>query len=163
MRRLSLDPGVRAVGWALWSDVGRLLEAGCSRAPKHYSPSETVAHHSRQIPSGEAVIVEEMVWRHGDVRSQSRDLLTVQLVGCTLAGILSSTGIVVHLPAAEWKGRVPKNIHHPRIVAALTDGEPEVLSRGLEGVPKTNRKEVLDAVGIGLYHLDRIDKAGRAR
>jgi hypothetical protein len=54
----------------------------------------------------------------------------------------------------EWKGRIPKEKHQPTILQAL--GEEEVML--VEGVmPSSLRNNAIDAVGIGLYFLGRME------
>lgn len=52
----------------------------------------------------------------------------------------------------RWKGNLPKHIHHPRLEAVLASDER--FPQGHDG---------RDAVGIGLYHLGRVDSGGRPR
>lgn len=54
---------------------------------------------------------------------------------------------VLYLPA-EWKGQVPKKIHHARVEAALSPAEKALLPK-----KKGELKHVLDAIGVGLHHL----------
>jgi hypothetical protein len=54
----------------------------------------------------------------------------------------------------QWKGTTPKDIHNRRVLAALTDGEREILER-LE-LPKTKIHNVIDAIGMGLWVYGRI-------
>lgn len=165
---VSIDPGTEALGWAVWRH-GRLWRAGVSRSvERERSPEAYARYHAAAIglaldPDSppEAVALESMEWRHGDVRSQPRDLLAVQTVGCLVAGRL---GGFVHLyPPSRWKGTIPKDIHHERIKNALDANERAVLDQALAGVRASNRKEVLDAVGLGLYHLRRTNRSGGER
>jgi hypothetical protein len=48
----------------------------------------------------------------------------------------------------EWKGQVPKDVHHARLVKTLT---PEELAMVEASAPPSLRHNVLDAVGIGRY------------
>jgi hypothetical protein len=54
-----------------------------------------------------------------------------------------------------WKGNVPKEAHHRRIVAALAPSEVAIIER----LPRT--RDALDAVGLGLFRLRRLDRGGR--
>jgi len=63
-----------------------------------------------------------------------------------------STG---YLPR-EWKGQVPKRIHQPRIIKALTDEERAEMDKDLAPYTKSLRHNALDAVGIGLKYLRRM-------
>jgi hypothetical protein len=51
----------------------------------------------------------------------------------------------------EWKGQVPKDVHHARLVKTLT---PDELAMVEASAPPSLRHNVLDAVGIGRYWFD---------
>jgi hypothetical protein len=101
------------------------------------------------------VVVEEMCIDGRQV--PPRDLLAVQAVGFGVAGRL---GRVVPLKPNRWKGSIPKHIHHTRIKQSLEPEELKILDQALAETPKRYRKEILDAVGLGCYHLGRITRAG---
>ena len=61
---------------------------------------------------------------------------------------------VIRLKPHEWKGNVPKHIHHRRIERALEPEEQEEW-RSLDHNAK-------DAVGIGLYYLQRTRRGAAA-
>lgn len=163
---ISIDPGTRALGWALW-DHGRLVEAGASIAPETaVGASDLARAHLEAIrawggPPGADVALEIMEWRRGDARSQPADLLVVQAVGCLVAGGIG--GPVALYAPSKWKGTIPKEVHHERIRETLGPTERAVLSRAEQRTRASNRKEVLDAVGIGLYHLKRTNRSGGTR
>lgn len=54
---------------------------------------------------------------------------------------------------AQWKGQLPKDIHHRRVRASLTLWELEVLERAR--IAKSKLHNVLDAVALGLWKLGR--------
>lgn len=54
---------------------------------------------------------------------------------------------------AEWKGQVPKAVMNRRVVRRLTDEEHSRIER--PGALSLEHN-ILDAVGIGLYHLKRL-------
>ncbi len=51
----------------------------------------------------------------------------------------------------EWKGQVPKDIHHPRIFKKLSLEEAAVCGAGGRGLNKKALGDMLDAIGIGQY------------
>ncbi len=106
-----------------------------------------------------------------------------------LAGAFVALGatLVEYLPA-EWKGQIQKPVHHERIWAALSsaeraivadtfqDPEIQILAARRKGAlsrwarssnahyPANSRlPDVLDAVGLGLFHLGRITKDGNRK
>lgn len=166
-RTLTIDPGVRACGWAGWGptapgEPGRLGAAGVSRVRADATIEWACREHTEQIPRGAAhVVIESMAWRPGDARSNPNDLIAVQTVAAFLAGRMG--GFLEFVPAATWKGTIPKGVHHERIRAVLEEGERRILEEALAITPKAHHKEILDAIGIGLYYSDRINRGGGAR
>lgn len=113
------------------------------------------------------------------------DLLDVERAAGRLEGIVLAAGGHIHPPylAADWKGQIDKPTHHMRLWSTvLTDSEREVFAKAagytVDGVTeylKTSVRELaatgetaygwnahnlFDAVGIGLFHLKRVGKAG---
>lgn len=163
-RRLYIDPGTRVLGAALFHGT-ELVMAQASRS-RHRVLNERIADHVANLTCYRAdrAVIEHMQYR--PTASTPQDLIDVQAVGCAVGGVLA--GAVSLVRPSTWKGNLPKPIHHARLVQALTPEEQERL--GVELVDRarsrTTRgadKEVLDAVGIGLYLTGRINKSGGAR
>jgi len=159
---VSIDPGTRNLGWAAF--VGPdLVACGCSRT-KERDVDAQAQDHVRQVRAGcgrihtVQVVVERMVHHSGRGASVPNDLLDVQYVGAVVAGAIGRYALSYR--ASDWKGTIPKAVHHPRIRAALTDAEEAIVAAALDSTPKTNHKEILDAIGIGLYHVKRTRKGG---
>ncbi len=55
----------------------------------------------------------------------------------------------------EWKGQIPKNIHHDREIPKLDPEEKTVLQKTLALVPAGKRHDVKDAVCLGLWRAKR--------
>jgi hypothetical protein len=51
---------------------------------------------------------------------------------------------------SDWKGSVPKSIHHKRILARL-----RVSEEALAHIPKGQQQHVIDAAGLALWAVDR--------
>ena len=67
-------------------------------------------------------------------------------------GVYSTIGVVSHyVEPAQWKGQVPKEIHHPRVWAALAPLEQSLVHEACNGVAPSKRHNVLDAVGLGQW------------
>ena len=65
-------------------------------------------------------------------------------------------GDVIWVRPSLWTGKRNKEANHRRIRARLEAEETSALELGLENCPTRNHKELLDAVGIGLYTLRRL-------
>ena len=67
---------------------------------------------------------------------------------------------IVEVFPRTWKGNVPKETHHARVLAALSSQERSVLAPHARRVTKTNPHgldhNMLDAVGLGLWFLKRL-------
>lgn len=156
---LAVDPGVRALGWALFQY--RSLAACGASILKQSDPDRNIALHREAIGYAEEGVMERMVWRPNDPKSRPNDLLNVQLIGAAaLAGQVRTFRTVT---PSEWKGTIPKAIHHKRIRSVLSEAETATLEEALRGVRKSHHKEVLDAIGIGLFAFKRTNKAGAKR
>lgn len=163
-RALYIDPGKKAIGFA-YSDADRLVACGCVRSKSNDPAIVAFALYDALVSmvSGfrpDLLVAEAMVWRPNDRSSQANDLLDVTRATMHVAVALRVAG-VVDVPALDWKGNLPKSIHHARIQLALTGAERAILDRGLATTIGAHEKEVLDAVGIWLYHTKRTDRAGR--
>lgn len=155
-RSVSIDPGKHVSGWALW--LGEHL-LGCG-----------IHRHGEDLPAlitefspVERVYLETMEIRGSRSGGKEADLLHVATRGSYFAGRIRPRHLVEFTPSG-WKAQVPKDIHHDRVRFALDrPREEEVLRTGLLPVPAGNRKEVLDAIGIGLYGLGRTKRGGVVR
>lgn len=162
---LAIDPGKIWLGWAGFRD-GKLRGAGCSKSPAgHYSShfSNMVLHVGFLGGFGamvDCVALESMTVRGDGSPVPPQDLIDVQTVGCLVARSFSSD--VRLLTPMDWKGTIRKSVHHPRIRAALDETE-----RGIAGCAcdraGAHAKEVMDAIGLGLFFLKRTDKGGGIR
>ena len=143
---LSIDPGLKTVGWAYWE--GRELKCcGLSRT-KHTDTTKQAREHWAHLESwrdADRKICEMMVWRGGRAKASPADLLKLNIV----AGHLGTEWVA----PSTWKGFCPKSIHQPRILKALTDQERALV---MGCMPASLRHNVVDAVGIGLYYLGRL-------
>lgn len=159
MYAVSIDPGKHVCGWALWLPgiSGALVDAGiwAPRAGDLILPPPL----DRQV---DHVYLEAMEIRGTKSKTPPADLLAVQGTGHLLAGLLRPRRLVTWT-ATAWKGGVPKDTHHVRIRHALEPAETAVLERAIKAAPRTHAKEILDAVGIGLYGLGRTHRGGALR
>lgn len=167
MRALvTIDPGLRGTGVAIWLD-GKLVNAAYveSAEQKRRGPVAWVAM---------AAAVEDHVWEHMDneeedcahelvmevpqiygpeiSKADPDDLLQLAGVDGAIARALRFGCPVVGYRPREWKGQTPKAIHNRRVENALSLAELDTFQR----CPSHLRHNILDAVGIGLFHLGRL-------
>lgn len=172
MRIAAIDPGMRAIGYAEAigerpGESSAIVFAGASTASKTAAPFELARAHELALrrariapPDPARVYVESMRYRPRAANSFPNDLLDVQTCGLLVAHRLAPQGEIVPIEVEDWKRNLPKAIHHARLDLALTTLERELVSAACDRAG-AHAKEVLDAVGILLFALGRIDKAGR--
>lgn len=156
MYAVSIDPGKHVCGWALWSD--RDLAACGLWGPR---VGDLILPPPLDVQV-QAVYLEAMEIRGTKSKTPPADLLAVEGAGHLFAGLLRPRRLVTWT-ATAWKGSVPKETHHVRIRHALEPAETAILDRAIKAAPRTNAKEILDAVGIGLYGLGRTHRGGALR
>lgn len=145
MNILGIDPGLRACGVASVTGEGHWY-AGTIR-PKTRTLQERIqeiVRHMPRIPWDLIVIEMPQIYQGYKQEGDPNDLLRLSLLVGAL--IVSLDGeILLPLPS-QWKGQVPKEIHHRRIRAR---------------VPGLGRqsKDAMDAVGLALYGVDHVTRS----
>jgi hypothetical protein len=140
---VAIDPGVKNLGWALF-EHGQLSVCGLSR-------STSPGGHARNLPQcrpGVAVL-EYMTSRD---LPNAADLIAVATAGAFVVGWLRPE-VVLYPRASDWKGSVPKVIHHERLKAKLSPAELAVVEAAI--APPHLLHNVWDAVGLGLWGVRR--------
>lgn len=152
---LAIDPGLKVLGWALFQN-GLLTRCGLSRTDAAVLGQQAVCHRrnleaERLIPIIGAIVAERMTWRGADGEKDRNPQVLMDLN--LIAGHLADEWV----SPPEWKGNVPKDKHQPFILRHLDSGELAI-------VRKLGAKRIVhnavDAVGIGLYVLGRLEKRG---
>lgn len=155
MTLVSVDPGLRVCGVAVFTD-GVLTRALLVKNPEQrlrgpvawLAMAEAV---SVEVKGCDELVVEvPQVYGAGKQKGDPNDLIQVAGVGAWVGSALNPKQATGYLPR-EWKGQVPKEVHNARIEKKLTTQELSVF----DPCPPSLRHNVLDAVGLGLYHLRR--------
>lgn len=147
---VAIDPGLQT-GWAIWGIDG-LVDCGLG------DPRTSRSH---VVTSRAGVDVIDDVWIEYQViypRSKARpaDILKLTLEAGRWVGVYSTLGVEPHLvKPAEWKGQVPKDIHHARVWAELSEDSRLIVDHAVRGVAASKRHNVLDAVGLALWASKR--------
>jgi len=142
MRTLAVDPG-RDLGWALFDSSHQFEEGGVRDLPDR----EAI---------GRAIIERPQVYRASKSKGDPNDLITLAIGVGQVKERLESRGVTVELVLpTTWKGQIPKEIHHRRIVELLTEKEGLRLNACLSRHSAGIRHNLLDAVGLGLWFLRR--------
>jgi hypothetical protein len=144
---VTIDPGVHS-GWALWGLHGLIA---CGLGDPRSCKLHRVTSDDPDVDTIRDVWIERpVVYPHSPVRPN--DLITLALDAGRWAGIYEACGVEAHfVTPAEWKGQVPKAIHHARIWGVLSAEAQEVVEKGCRKLAPSKRHNVLDAVGLGLW------------
>jgi len=161
---LSIDPGLRGIGAALFDPKGPLLYCGYIKNPitEGAGPQAwfSLGDHAYEVLKAVArklnkpidvFITELMVVYKKNTRGDPNDLIQVTGVSAAVGAALPIKKAFAY-PARVWKGQVPKQIHNARVIGSLTADERALLEAC--GCPKALLHNVIDAVGLGLYHLE---------
>jgi len=175
---LAIDPGLNALGWALWRLVKKPKQGESLIRPPSVTGVITTSRKltpwnrlqqlllrletdPRQLLSANTVAVELASFRAGDAVGHSAasrgDLGFLYIaVGAHAQQAWSRDIRFVPVPVQEWKGQLPKKATAARIERAI----------GLvDGAGNEIKSHAIDAVGIGLhvmgFKLDDVRYFGR--
>lgn len=143
-----IDPGLRACGFADFRNeklAFAVLVKGqeIGRGPAAHKNMAMAFTQFDKLP----LYIEFPEAYPGMPKTDHNDLLEV---AGTASAVASTFPEVTSLRPKEWKGNIPKKTMTARIYAALTDEEKKVLP--------SKDHNILDAVGIGLFVLGRLNK-----
>lgn len=130
----AIDPGIRT--GVAWFIDGKLVNVQqCKDEP---------------VAVSRLVVIECPEYQKGR-RCSPNDLITLaRRVGRWEERVRIAGGKCVLVKPSEWKGSVPKRVHHARILARLEADERDVLETSSVG------PDAMDAIGIGLWYLGRM-------
>lgn len=154
-RIAAVDPGKYEAGWAVF-EGGRLVDCGASyHEPRlnqrvFVSLSDTV---SEAIGDVDVVHVESMKMRRNTLAAVPRLMELMMFVGALAVRVETKVELV---EPQVWTSGRPKAANHRIIRSRLDAKEAQHLDVVLGRTLRRNHKEVLDAVGIGLYALQRL-------
>ena len=149
----ALDPGLRGCGTAWFDKTGKLMEVDYVRnSVKTGNGPKAWAGYLEHGRCSADIFISEVpqVYRAGASKGDPDDLIQLAGVVGLFTGIIEADEYLGVKPR-EWKGQVPKDVHHARLVKTLTPEEMAMVERA---APPSLRHNVLDAVGIGRYWFD---------
>lgn len=138
---ITVDPGVKYAAWAGWNKAQQLIATGLG-------PHE-------DLPEAPWYVIERPRFRRTGRQAEARTKDVEDLLMATKGLEIRCTdrpgcqGVRLATPE-QWKGQRPKAADHANTLGLLTEAEISVIP-----AQKGQRKHVLDAVGIGLWYLDR--------
>ena len=164
---VAVDPGLRGCGVALFKG-GTLLRAAYVKNNAegrgynaHVGAANAVRLWLYPTPMIDELVIEFPRVYPGSAQQKGdlNDLLDVAGVGAAISAAVRLSEMPVgsrveHVFPSDWKGNVPKETMTERIRRSLTDEE----RRAIEKCPASLMHNTLDACGIGLYKLGRLNK-----
>lgn len=146
---LAVDPAKKATGWAYFLS-NRLHECGLVREKTVPGMIEKLRFELASLDPDDVVVEGQRVVERR--RERKQDLIDVALVAGSVLGMFASSA-KLHDPIMPevWKGQTPKDICGRRVLQVLLPQE----KAAIVSVPESLEHNVLDAIGIGLYHLGR--------
>jgi len=151
MYTLAIDPG-NCTGWALASG-DTILNAGVC------DPSDI---NDRPVCWKKGPITWRMIIEMPQITPTTPNPASILKLCVSLGRMVEwfqrerpQSGPVSYVYPVTWKGNVPKDVHHARIVAALCPGEREKVKTCGAFIPHAKRHNMLDAVGLCLYAVGR--------
>lgn len=145
---VGVDPGTRALGLALF-EHGRLAHVQLVRAKGLEQMLSAILDLNRYWADR---LVVERAEVYPDGNAKPNDLGQLLIVAGAIAGSVRHTRLMLPYPK-QWKGQVPKNIHHDKLRKGLTDADRRVLDAAMSFVPPSLRHNMLDAVGLARWGM----------
>lgn len=164
---VAVDPGIRGSGVAVFSD-GALFAAHYVKSPAQsdedllrQAAAMASAIRAAVLDAAGLTLVVELPRIYsrggGKTKGDPNDLRGLCLVAGGLAALFPGADIRSVEPA-EWKGQVPKGVMGKRVRGRLCAAEAGVLARAEAAVAASLRHNAVDAVGIGLWALGRLER-----
>ena len=135
---VSIDPGLNT-GWAVWleDEDYSLCACGVGEPPSIFPP-----------PPVAVTIEKPQVYPR--MKVPPNDLIALAVTVGRLAARWEASDVSFVTPH-EWKGSTPKDIHNARVLASLSASDLEVVKMADRAVPRGQRNNMIDAIGIGLF------------
>jgi hypothetical protein len=133
---LAIDPGEHT-GWAVFDVIGVLI--GCGLGDPHVERAARVVielpqvYPQQQVPPNDLIALAFLAGRYASKAGDGAEISTI-------------------LPH-QWKGNMPKDVCAARVRFKLAPEEKAVVDA--ISVPKGQKHNVMDAIGIGLFASGR--------
>ncbi len=157
---ICVDPGLRGCGVALFR-AGNLVRASYVTNPvtsgggygAHKAMGLAVSRSYGYVGISRIIIEHPRIYPAAQQKGDLNDLLDVTGVGSSVAACYPTVESETLYPY-DWKGNVEKKVMTERISRSITNEERE----GIEKCYAKLMHNTLDAIGIGLYKLGRVNK-----
>lgn len=155
---IAIDPGLHCSGKATFQD-GVLIEASVIRTDKKVKGPQAWFNMGKALSLGlfpglDMLVLEiPQIYAQQTGKDPNHLFGLVGSLGALLGGLWVCPPITAYRPR-EWKGNTPKKIHQKWILGELSLEERAIVEKIK---PATLRHNAVDAVGIGLFYLKRMD------
>ncbi len=149
---VGIDPGLNSCGVAMYNtETDRWILDTVHGHPKMPLPQRVlnitagVKHfvHSNTSYVHVLVIERMQVYRGAGAKGDAADLIDLSVLCGTVLGAIYHSACYMPVPA-QWKGQVPKPIHHRRI------------RKEHPGIPQGVSEDAMDAAGLALWGLKKV-------
>jgi len=155
MKILAIDPG-KDSGWALFED-GLLVGCGLLQVTST-DATQYKALADRLLVLDVCIVERPAIYPGRKQKASTTNIITLAL---TAGGAMAHCGRrarkKIYVEPRKWKGQRPKDVDNRRTISLLSAAEKKIV--GQSGVGETKLNNVLDAVGIGLWYLERKNNA----
>lgn len=148
---LAIDTGLHECGTAYFVEGELRFTKPVKSDKKLKGPAAWLgmAREINTMHSCDVLVIEsQQVYRGALMRGDPNDLIQLAAVkGAIIQRFAHLEGNIFAPKPSEWKGQVPKDVHHERILKRLSHEEQKLW-------PKN--KNARDAIGLGLWKLGRL-------
>lgn len=141
---MTVDPGKHACAFSVWNGLFFL------EAPFIEGPRQRFASYVQRWNPDVLVVEVPLHYPMGGKNTDPNDLVQVALSAGACIG--TAQGVVVTVFPSQWKGQLPKEVHHRRVRSdrRYTERMAEEVAKVLSGL----QHNVLDAIAMGLWATD---------
>lgn len=158
---LSVDPGIRGCGCAMFDDDKKLFKAAYVKnlivegsGPRECTTMARAVHEWAGTGMFKLVVEWPQTYHGRSSRGDANDLFPLAGIGAALA-MTRMPWELKHYRPQEWKGNVNADVMIRRIQSKLW---PEEMKSVVLPKAKSLHHNVWDAVGIGLKYVGRLGK-----
>lgn len=147
----TIDPGVRT-GIAIF-DKGELRHCGLLKYDSAKVFAFTLTSLFQLMPPDKVVVEIPRIYDRRNWKGDPNDLILVAKIAGIAMGQSGKYCPAEEVYPQQWKGQRPKDVDNEYTKKILNPEELKVLYS--EYIPKTYIHNVIDAIGIGLWKLER--------
>ncbi len=152
IKLLAVDPG-NDTGIAYFID-GALSFLAC--VPFREALRQIADNTDTSMPGGfqiDVLVIEiPQVYQGRFQKGDPNDLIAVAVQAGEVIGHADAQRVIRPSPH-QWKGTVPKEVHHHRLLESASKADKLVIFQCFEKIPKTKQHNAMDAYGLGRWAL----------